>query len=265
MHSTSVEFYEKGSASNGKYQYADIAQDIARNPEFVFQLPSKPDLVDLLLPRIESQVHLNEMKALCESNEAGLRYHALVTSILLRFGLKLTDPRTGTFELAPVPERNLYYALSFAGDVLGEKKDGDPTLQNCIAARGILMRIMESLAGAGLLHYVKCLCNIIVSIFYSGKIAQRGIVIWSQNAVKATVAAVEYAGDNPPVAAFLEGIPRNENAEPPITSMVPVGRSEPVTICKHGVLKKVRTIDGVKRIACILSGRPGDCREVQSY
>ena len=252
-------FYEKGSCIGLSLSYERLLKSLSSVPQFVTDLPQKPELLDVILPVIAPNdlSGSNVLSVLWKESETGRRYHTVVVLLLHQLGLELSDPRHGTFTEA------VESVFSITEHVLGTEDDLGRR------ARSLLQRVIMSSAWCGLIHYSLQVCNRMLRFYFTGKVKSREITIWLNgildgiSTVLRTVCppSTNFQPNNTP--GYLQGlaVPDNQELEPRITSVVPINRSNPTRVCKHGLFKRMRKIDGQHKMACILFGLTDDCGE----
>jgi len=250
-------FYEKGSCSVISTSYERLLKLFMNVPQFVSELPQKPELLDVILPIIDPSdiSSLNVLSVLWKESTTGLRYHTVVVLLLHQLGLELSDPTHGTFTEA---SGSLF---SITGNLLGKEDDASRK------ARSLLQRVILSSAWCGLMHYSLQICNRLVRVFFSGMVKGREITLWLNgilDAISIVLRAVcppsaDFRPNNTPDYLARLVVPDDQELEPRITSVVPINRPNPTRICKHGLFKRMRRIDGQHKMACILFGQKEDC------
>jgi len=269
MSKGTVDFYTKGATADGKYRYETLLKSIVGNGDDIFEIAADADLLNVVLPVGE---HLNtearsNLSHLYKDHEPGKRYHAIVVLLLERIGLLLLEPATGCFA-AVQPEEHPFALLTFENHIMGS------TEKQSSQGRALLQRLIYSTAWCGLTQYSKHLSNMIVRLYCLGKVRNRELSMWLIATVNGTIEPLSVCcpkrNDFRPLhrAVYLDGLPAidlpPEQRPKPISRVRPLNKQNDTVVCKHGVFKRMKSIDGVKKMACIMYETDQDCGEVES-
>ena len=266
--SDALDFYSKGSTSDGKYEYTKVLLSIIDEPPYPIQLAEEHELLDILLPFPEPPVKSNHpLDALGTDEDIGLRYHTIVVLLLHRFGLRLSNHVTGSFTRVE-PQDDPFVYLSLEGNIFRQPS------KETAAARELLKRIIRSIGWFGLLHYMKHVSNEIIQLYFRGcvpeqKLDYRPISVWVQELARMTEAPLRSCSNGDSFAqlrpaVYLRNAPEPTIYTPLITQVTPKGRHEPVAVCQHGLMKRRRDINGVGKMTCILFGYSEDCGAMET-
>ena len=265
MSKGTVEFYTKGSTSDGAYNYEKLLRSIVQDGETIFTIATNAELLNVVLPvgeHLDTEARGN-LSHLYKDAGPGKRYHAIVVLLLQRLGVTLVNPVAGIFTTVSL-EEDAFARLTFNDHIMGS------TDASSNRGRALFGRLICSTAWCGLVHYSKQLSNMIIRLYCLGKIRNRELSQWLIATVNGTMEPLSVCcpkrNDFRPLhtAAYLNDLPAQ--ISPPdspglIRRVRPLNRQNDTVVCRHGVFKRMKLISGVKNMACILFETDQDCGE----
>jgi hypothetical protein len=268
MSKDTVDFYTKGHTFDAKHHYEKLLRSIVEDGDAMLEMATNADLLNVVLPvgeHLDTEARSN-LSHLYKDAEPGKRYHAIVVLMLERLGLELINPVAGIFATVQ-PEQHPFTLLAFESHIMGS------TEMPSVRGRALLQRLIFSTAWCGLTHYSRQLSNMVVRLYCLGRVQNRAICQWLIHTVNGTIEPLSVCcpkrNDFRPLhsAVYLSELAAPD--VPPdspglIRRVRPMNKQNDTTVCKHGVFKRMKNINGVKKMACIMVETDQDCGEVET-
>ena len=277
MASASLRFYTHGRC--GEHSYVEVSKKLVCDPKWPLALAKDPKLLDIVLPYTTATdtVAQATLGRLATEPEPGKRYHAIVMLLLHRLDFELDNPQTGSFKQSTTEFRS----VTQAGTFIPPAQPGAAAVSNCDglvtgsgeewqAYRGVLKRIVSSMAWCGLLHYSRQISVRLLQLCLTIRTGKADIMGWAKSCTEVLrdplmvycTKNANYQTTLFPV--YLRGISHfGPSAVPPLKGITVAGRSEEFTVCKHGVFKVNKTLNNVRQMTCLFIETPNDCGDRQ--